>query len=196
MQKPFSTQPALFVSAAELDRPALHALNDAEAGLHAKRDSRGCMKSARGYPVRAGVDREWFVRRRTAMAGNAHDSRERDRLLPGDETALYADAAYRSREMRETLSRLGISDCVQRKGYRGRPSKASEKDRNAAISFVRSGIERVFAVSRRCYGPGRTRFPGLAKNMAFYGLAAIAHNIRKGACFLRLYGVRALAIGG
>ena len=30
MQKPFRTQPALFVSAAELDRPALRALDDAE----------------------------------------------------------------------------------------------------------------------------------------------------------------------
>ena len=33
MQKPFVTQPALFVSAAELDHPALHALDDAESLL-------------------------------------------------------------------------------------------------------------------------------------------------------------------
>ena len=69
-------------------------------------------------------------------------------------------------------------------------------ERNAAISVVRSGVERVFAIYKRCYGLGRTRFLGLAKNMTFYGLAAIALNIRKGACFLRLYGVRAPVIGG
>ena len=33
MQKPFRTQPALFVPAAELDRPALRALDDAESLL-------------------------------------------------------------------------------------------------------------------------------------------------------------------
>ena len=33
MQKPFRTQPALLVSAAELDRPALRALDDAESLL-------------------------------------------------------------------------------------------------------------------------------------------------------------------
>ena len=81
-------------------------------------------------------------------------------------------------------------------GYRGRPLSAADTERNAAISVVRSGVERVFAVYERCYGLGRTRFPGLAKNMTFYGLAAIALNIRKGACFLRLYGVRAPVIEG
>ena len=33
MRKPFETQPALFVSAAELDHPALYALDDAESLL-------------------------------------------------------------------------------------------------------------------------------------------------------------------
>ena len=45
-------------------------------------------------------------------------------------------------------------------------------------------------------GLGRTSFPGLAKNMTFHGLAAIAPNIRKGVRFLRLYGVCEPAIGG
>ena len=30
---------------------------------------------------------------------------------------------------------------------------------------------------------------GLAKNMTAYGIAAIAHNVRKGAKFLTLYGL-------
>ena len=35
----------------------------------------------------------------------------------------------------------------------------------------------------------KTRVLGLAKNMTFYGMAAIAHNIRKGAKFLTRYGL-------
>ena len=54
----------------------------------------------------------------------------------------------------------------------------------------------MFAVSKRCCGLGRTRFPGLAKNTAFYGLAAIAPDIRKGAVFLRLYGLAQPAAEG
>ena len=57
------------------------------------------------------------------------------------------------------------------------------------IAAVRSGVERVFAVYKRCYGLGRTRFLGLAKHTTFYGLAAIAPDIRKGAMLLRLDGL-------
>jgi IS5 family transposase len=35
----------------------------------------------------------------------------------GDDTALYADAAYSLKETRDKLERFGIADQVQRKGY-------------------------------------------------------------------------------
>ena len=114
------------------------------------------------------------------MPGNVHDNRERDGLPSGDETALHADAADSSRETRDELARFGIADRAPRKGHRGHPSSEADKARNAGIAAVRSGVERVFAVSKRCYGLGRTRFLGLAKNTTFYGLAAIAPDIRKG----------------
>ena len=74
---------------------------------------------------------------------------------------------------------------MQRNGYHGHPLSATDKRRNAET-----------AVYRRCYGLGRTRFLGLAKNMTFYSLAAIALNIRKGTGFPRLYGVAQTASGG
>lgn len=117
------------------------------------------MKSVYGYSVHTGVDEDGFIHRQTVTLSNVHDSRERDRLLLGDEAVLYADAAYSSRATRDKLARLGIADRVQRKGYRNHPLSAADK---------------------RCYGLGRTRFLGLAKNTTVYGLAAIAHNIRKG----------------
>ena len=64
-----------------------------------------------------------------------------------------------------------------------------DKERNDEIAVVRSGVERAFAVHKRCHGLERTRFLGLAKKTTFYGLAAIAPDIRKGAMFLRLYGL-------
>ena len=42
------------------------------------------------------------------------------------------------------------------------------------------------ATYKRLYGLARTRFMGLKKNMNFYGIAAIAQNIQKGAKFLAL----------
>ncbi|MCF6215758.1 MAG: transposase [Emcibacter sp.] len=107
--------------------------------------------------------------------------------------ALYADAAYSSARNRDKFRRPGIKDYVQRKGYRGHPISEADKKRNAEIAVTRScqnqESERPFATYKCRYGLGRTRFMGLAKNLTFYGLAAMASNIKKAAKFLMLYGL-------
>jgi len=162
---------------------------DPEAGWHVKNDSRGNKKSTYGFSVHTGVDEDGFIHRQSITAGNVHDSQERDTLLLGDETTLYADAAYSSEETRDRLKCFDIDDQVQRKGYRGHPISQADKDRNARIAVTRAGGERPFATYKQHYGMARTRFMGLAKNATVYGLAAMAANIRKGAKFLTLYGL-------
>jgi len=117
-------------------------------------------KGADGQPTR---DRDGFIHRQTVTAGNVHDSVERDTLLLGDETALYADAAYSSQATRDKLARLGIAYRVQRKGYRGHPLREADKARNAEIAVTRSGGERPAATYKTRYGLARTRLMGLRK---------------------------------
>jgi IS5 family transposase len=138
--------------------------------------------------VHTGVDEDGFIHRQTVTPGNAHDSTERDTLLLGDEAALYADAAYSSKATRDMLERFGIDDQVQRKGYRNHPLSEADRARNDEIAVIRAGGERPFATYKSRYGLARTRLLGLARNLSFYGLAAIAHNIQKGGKFLILYG--------
>ena len=107
----------------------------------------------------------------------------------GDDTALYADAAYSSKETRDKLECFGIADQVQRKGYRNKPLSAEDTRRNNEIAVIHAGGERPFGTYKSRYGLARTRFMGLAKNMTAYGIAAIAYNIRKGGKFLTLYGL-------
>lgn len=162
---------------------------DPDAGWHVKNDSRGNKKSTYGFSVHTGVDEDGFIHRQSVTAGNMHDSQERDTLLLGDESALYADAAYSSEETRDKLKRFGINDRVQRKGYRNKPLSCADQLRNKEIAVTRAGGERPFATYKQHYGLARTRFMGLAKNMTFFGLAAMAANISKGAKFLMLYGL-------
>lgn len=96
---------------------------------------------------------------------------------------------YSSAETRDKLRQRGIKDQVQRKGYRNQPLSEADQQRNQDIAVARSGGERPFATYKWHYGLARTRFMGLIKNVTFYGLAAIAANIRKGARFLVLYGL-------
>jgi transposase, IS5 family len=163
---------------------------DADAGWHVKEDARGNLKSTYGYSVHTAVDEDGFIMRQEVTAGNVHDSQMLEHLLLGTESQLYADAAYSSQAQRETLARHGIEDKVQRKGYRNHPLSEADKERNAEIAVTRSGGERPFATYKRNYGLARTRFMGLAKNITFFAIAAIAQNIQKGARFFLLYGVR------
>jgi len=172
------------------------ATKDPEAGWHVKKDSRGRAKSTYGFSVHTGVDEDGFIHRQSVTPGNVHDSQERDTLLLGDETALYADAAYSSEETRNKLKRFNIDDQVQRKGHRDHPLSQADKDRNARIAVTRAGGERPFATYKRHYGLARTRFMGLAKNTTAYGIAAMALNIRKGVKFLWLYGLPELSYAG
>ena len=162
---------------------------DADAGWHVKANSRGTVTSTYGYSVHTAVDEDGFIHRQEVTAGNVHDSQMRDALLLGDETRLYADAAYDSAETRATLARQGIEDCVQRQARRGRPLSEADTLRNKEIAVIRSGGERPFATYKRLYGLARTRFMGLAKNLTFFAIAAIAHNIQKGAKFLLDFGL-------
>jgi IS5 family transposase len=162
---------------------------DPDAGWHVKADSRGNMKSIFGYSVLTGVDEDGFIHRQTVTAGNAHDSVERDTLLLGGEAALYADAAYSSKATRDKLEKFSIDDHVQRKGYRNHPLSEAGKVRNDEIAVIRAGAERPFATYKSRYGLARTQLLGLARNLTFYGLAAIAHNIQNGGKFLILYGL-------
>ena len=72
---------------------------------------------------------------------------------------------------------------------RNNPLSAENSKRNDEIAVIRAGGERPFATYKSRYGLARTRFMGLAKNMTAFGIAAIAHNVRKGAKFLTLYGL-------
>lgn len=154
-----------------------------------KNDSRGRKKSTYGFSIHTGVGEDGFIHRQSLTAGNKPDSQERDTLLLGDETALYADSAYSSQETRAKLARFGIDDQVQRKGHRNKPLSEEDKRRNKEIAVTRSGGERLFATYKRHCGLGRTRLMGFAKNATFYGLAAMAANICKGTKFFTLYGL-------
>lgn len=108
--------------------------------------------------------------------------------MVGDETELYADAAYIGGRTRALLARHGIADRVQRRGARGHPLSAAGKARNAGLGVTRGRVEAIFGHMKRHWGMRRIRFLGLVKMRIHFSLAAIGWNLLKGARFKRLYG--------
>jgi IS5 family transposase len=96
-----------------------------------------------------------LVRQAEMTPANVHDSRLGEALIQGDEQGYFADRAYDSQALRETLERRGLVDGIAWKVKHPRyPLEAWQRLHNAWTGSVRSAVERAFATMKRWYGMG------------------------------------------
>lgn len=169
---------------------------DEEAGWCVKKNSRGKETCSYGFKIHSNCDEDGFILRQEVTPGNVYDGNKREDLLTGEESQLYADSVYDSKDGREELARRGIEDRVQRKGCRHKKRTQADHDWNKEVGVTRAIIEHQFAEYKERYGLRRTRFMGLLMNACHAGLAAIAHNMKKGLRFYQRYGLPKTAIAG
>ena len=161
---------------------------DPEAGARVKLDAKGRVRAVWGYQAFVNADEDGFVRRIAISPGNRAEVDSLEDLVVGDETALYADAAYIGPRTRALLSRHNMADRVQRRGARGHKLTPQDHARNREIGVTRGRVEPIFGHWKRHWGLQRSRFMGIARTRIQITLTAIGWNIWKGARFQRLYG--------
>jgi hypothetical protein len=85
----------------QIDRPNKdkhgNSTQDPEADYNVKQGSDGKRKTTYGFKAHINVDEDGFIKATAFTAGNVHDSNHFTELLSGDESAVYADSAYKSR---------------------------------------------------------------------------------------------------
>ena len=167
---------------------------DPEAGWCVKKNAQGKKTSTYGFKIHSNCDEDGFIIKQDVTQGNVYDGNKREDLLTGKESQLYADSVYDSQEGREELERLGVDNRVQRKGCRHKQLTPADHEWNQEVGVMRAIIEHQFAdYKERCASLRRTRFMGLAMNRLHAGLAAMAHNLKKGTRFFQRYGVTEVA---
>lgn len=133
-----------------------------------------------GYKSHVAVDQhQTLVRQVIVTPANVHDSTVADRLIEGDEAAVYADKAYDDHARVERLHALNIVCGILRRPLRNRPLNDFEKARNRILSKIRAEVERVFAWTEAKDRMRRCRYVGLEKNRVHVHLLAIAWNARR-----------------
>ena len=157
-----------------------HSTQDPEAGWNVKAGSDGKRKSTYGYKAHINVDEAGFIKSTDYSPGNVHDSNCFTDLLGGDETAVYADSAYRSGAHDQWLAQRQIDNRIIKRGYRNKPLDAQGRKFNRLHSGVRCTVERVFGVLKLHYGMGKARYLGLGRNRTRFELMCVAHNIKRG----------------
>ena len=151
---------------------------DPDAALTARKGQRG---THYGYKMHAAVDQDSrLIRRIKLTPANVNDTVVADKMVCGDERAVYADKAYAKRARRAWLTSLGIKPRIMHKSWGGGPQlRASQKRHNALIGRIRAEVEGVFATLKRWMSFDRVRYCGLVKNTAHLNLLALAYNMTR-----------------
>ncbi len=88
-----------------------------------------------------------------------------DRLILGDEKAVYGDKAYSKKALNAALKARGAKPRIS---YRRHHTEAVltgwKKRRNDLIAKIRAPVEGVFSQGKRLHGMGRARCHTLARN--------------------------------
>lgn len=95
-----------------------------------------------------------------------HDSKVMDKLLHGEEKAVYGDKAYAGEERKREYEGRGIEWCVKRKANRGQQLTEEDKEYNHRQGKVRAKVEHAFLVVKNIFQHRKLRYKGLKKNSA------------------------------
>ena len=136
-----------------------------------------------GYKAHIGVDQgSGLIRSRCVTPAKTYESEVADRLVVGDEAAVYADKAYEKKERRAALKARGVKDRIQHRRHKHIKQLTHWQTlRNKLIGRIRGGVERTFSQLKRRFGFTRMRYRGLEANAFHFDLTAMAFNLKTAA---------------
>ena len=120
-----------------------------------------------GMKLHIGTDRRGIVHSVRATHAAASDRSQLPELLHGEETVFYGDQAYWNEADRRAFEAAGIRYRVNRRAPGGNKDLNDRwRKINRARSRTRARGEHPFHVLKRLWGFEKTRYRGIAKNLA------------------------------
>jgi IS5 family transposase len=120
-----------------------------------------------GMKLHIGTDRRGIVHSVVATHAAASDLQQLPHLLHGEESELYGDQAYWKEADREAFEERGVRYRVNRRAPGGNKNLSERWRRiNRARSRTRACCEHPFRVIKQLWGFSKTRYRGIAKNLA------------------------------
>lgn len=120
-----------------------------------------------GMKLHIGTDRRGTVHSVVATDAAASDLKQMPNLLHGQETAVYGDQAFWKEEDRQAFEKAGVRYRVNRRAPGGNKALSRRwRKINRARSRTRACCEHPFRVVKKLWGFEKTRYRGIAKNLA------------------------------
>lgn len=132
-----------------------------------------------GMKAHIGTTKRGIVHSLTTTSANVHDSVEFEKLLHGDEEAVYADSAYAHAQRQKNFEEVGVKWRVSRKATRGNSLPLKDKLWNRTQSRTRAFAEHAFHVFKCLWHYSKVRYRGLYKNTCqLFSLCALTNIFR------------------
>ena len=120
-----------------------------------------------GMKLHIGTDCRGGVHSLTATHAAESDIKQLPQLLHGEESVVYGDQAYWKEEDREVFEGAGIRYRMNRRAPGGNKNLSARwRKINRARSRTRACCEHPFRVVKQLWGFRKTRYRGIAKNLA------------------------------
>ncbi len=120
-----------------------------------------------GMKLHIGTDRRGTVHSLTATHAAESDIKQMPNLLHGEESVVYGDQAYWKEADREAFEEAGVRYRMNRRAPGGNKNLSARwRKINRARSRTRACCEHPFRVVKQLWGFEKTRYRGIAKNLA------------------------------
>lgn len=108
---------------------------------------------------------------------SVHDSQVIEDLLNDTDGIVYADNAYRSQQIEDSLKQRGIESRIHEKGVRNKPLNEKQKAMNKEKSKVRVRVEHIFGFMDNSMKDKVSRYIGLTRTEAAVGMKNLVYNL-------------------
>jgi IS5 family transposase len=175
-----STKPLSKERRAELKKNPSNQI-DTDADSTAKRN-----KKYFGYKGHIGTDVDSkLVRKRSFTSARPHDSQEKDKLLSGDEKAVFGDSAYGNKADKQEARKNGVYYGMLDKATRSKKLSSSQKKRNKKKSKVRNQVEHPFGYIKEKLQYKKAVAKNLLRNALRFDFNCMLYNIFRAEYLLR-----------
>ena len=140
-----------------------------------------------GYKGHIGTDMgSDLIRKKAFTSAQPHDSKLLDKLLSGDEMAIFGDSAYSKKEDKQKARKQGVYYGILDKGTRKPKLSPKQKKNNKKKSKIRAKAEHPFAFMKQKLNYKNTVAKTIERNDLRFTMNCILYNIfRTGYLFPR-----------
>lgn len=171
------------------ENPARKAQKDCEAAWTKKNN-----QTEYGYKDHINSDQKTkIITRYTVTPASTHDSQALEELIDERDQILYADSAYKSKEIETHLKEKKIKEKIIKRRYRNKPLESEDHKRNYKYSKTRVRVEHIFGtMTSQMNNALHLKAIGLERIRSLVGLLNLTYNLVRYEQLVRLKKVKVI----